>query len=755
MKKLLVHSQSDQIRLAIVDDNRLVDFSLHYIGKPKTKSNIYFGKVFRVESGLESLFVDYGVARHGFLPFREVGHFARKDTQVTADDSDSTSDDTDPTRESAVIESPLAVGDTLIVQVIKEERGNKGAALTANISLAGKYLVFMPYGKTSGISRRVSPEDRTRLKQTLAQLTVPENAGVILRTAGASQNQAAIQSDLDSLVRYWQKIQQAASHVKSPALLAEESSFYFSLLRDYISKPTIGAILLDTKEGVEECKNIAESLFESDAHKIAHYDATTPIFEHYGVEAQLAQLFRREVRLPSGGSIVIDPAEALTAVDVNSAQAIRANNIEDTALNTNLEAAAEIANQLRFRDIGGLIVIDFIDMKIANNRKKVIECVEEHTRVDRARIQIGDMSRFGLLEMSRQHLGSALHDMMPIICPHCHGSGRLISDADLADALWQDLLATVRDNADQKQLTVTLALNSAHMFGNSKRAQISALEAEHGVYIHMASDSTFGQQDYTISTLDEQQRPVVLRDTRTLLKHQKEPLRRTKPAVDFRDLKPEPSGFWSWVKTIFVQEEAKKHPLQTKKLHEQRTNARRTQEGGHRQPKRAQEATVRNGHAVHNVANKKEPTRTQTPRKTQTPRNKNRANKSEQPTGMQAHTNVRSTPAQNAVDLESQKKAQQATKTSAQSVSTQPIEPTPVVANAETTSKAANQQPKVTPHNEPKNTTEIVERKEQATAEGVLQHAPQNKRPQRAPNDPRQRKGSNDSHEDNTATLQL
>ncbi|CAK8739039.1 Ribonuclease E [Sodalis praecaptivus] len=368
------------------------------------KANIYKGKITRIEPSLEAAFVDYGAERHGFLPLKEISreYFPPQYSSHGRPN----------------IKDVLREGQEVIVQVDKEERGNKGAALTTFISLAGSYLVLMPNNpRAGGISRRIEGDDRTELKEALSSLELPDGMGLIVRTAGVGKSADALQWDLAFRLKHWQAIKKAAEGRPAPFLIHQESNVIVRAFRDYL-RPDIGEILIDNPKVLDLAKEHIASLGRPDfTSKIKLYSGEIPLFSHYQIESQIESAFQREVRLPSGGSIVIDTTEALTAIDINSARSTRGGDIEETAFNTNLEAADEIARQLRLRDLGGLIVIDFIDMTPVRHQREVENCLRESVRQDRARIQIGRISRFGLLELSRQRLSPSLGESSHHVCP--------------------------------------------------------------------------------------------------------------------------------------------------------------------------------------------------------------------------------------------------------------------------------------------------------------------------------------------------
>lgn len=398
MKRILINAaHPEELRVALVDGQKLYDLDIEHRTREQTKANIYKGRITRIEPSLEAAFVDFGAERHGFLPLKEISR-----------------------------DYPgLKEGHQVIVQVEKEERGTKGAALSTFVSLAGRYLVLMPNNpRGGGISRRIEGEERAELREIMSQLNLAEGMGVIVRTAGIGRSLEELQADLDYLVQLWQAITQAGSERSAPFLIYQESNVVVRAVRDYL-RPDIGEVLIDSEEAYQEACAFIRQVMPQYEPNIKLYRDAIPLFTRYQIESQIEVVYQREVKLPSGGMVVIDPTEALVSIDINSARATRGADIEETALQTNLEAADEIARQLRLRDIGGLIVIDFIDMSAARNQKEVENRMREALEMDRARVQVGRISRFGLLEMSRQRLRPSLEEASHISCPRCNGQGTI------------------------------------------------------------------------------------------------------------------------------------------------------------------------------------------------------------------------------------------------------------------------------------------------------------------------------------------
>ena len=467
MKRMLINAtQQEELRVALVDGQRLYDLDIESPGHEQKKANIYKGKITRIEPSLEAAFVDYGAERHGFLPLKEI---AREYFPANYNSHGRPN-----------IKDVLREGQEVIVQIDKEERGNKGAALTTFISLAGSYLVLMPNNpRAGGISRRIEGDDRTELKEALASLELPDGMGLIVRTAGVGKSAEALQWDLSFRLKHWEAIKKAAESRPAPFLIHQESNVIVRAFRDYL-RQDIGEILIDNPKVLELARQHIAALGRPDfTSKIKLYTGEIPLFSHYQIESQIESAFQREVRLPSGGSIVIDTTEALTAIDINSARATRGGDIEETAYNTNLEAADEIARQLRLRDLGGLIVIDFIDMTPVRHQRAVENRLREAVRQDRARIQISHISRFGLLEMSRQRLSPSLGESSHHVCPRCSGTGTVRDNESLS----LSILRLIEEEAlkeNTKEVHAIVPVPIASYLLNEKRAAVSAIEARQG-----------------------------------------------------------------------------------------------------------------------------------------------------------------------------------------------------------------------------------------------------------------------------------
>jgi ribonuclease E len=463
---LINATQQEELRVALVDGQRLYDLDIESPGHEQKKANIYKGKITRIEPSLEAAFVDYGAERHGFLPLKEI---AREYFPASYN-----------AHGRPNIKDVLREGQEVIVQIDKEERGNKGAALTTFISLAGSYLVLMPNNpRAGGISRRIEGDDRTELKEALSSLELPDGMGLIVRTAGVGKSAEALQWDLSFRLKHWEAIQKAAESRPAPFLIHQESNVIVRAFRDYL-RQDIGEILIDNPKVLELARQHIAALGRPDfSSKIKLYTGEIPLFSHYQIESQIESAFQREVRLPSGGSIVIDSTEALTAIDINSARATRGGDIEETAFNTNLEAADEIARQLRLRDLGGLIVIDYIDMTPVRHQRAVENRLREAVRQDRARIQISHISRFGLLEMSRQRLSPSLGESSHHVCPRCSGTGTVRDNESLSLSILRLIEEeALKENTQEVHAIVPVPIASYLL--NEKRSAVSAIEARQG-----------------------------------------------------------------------------------------------------------------------------------------------------------------------------------------------------------------------------------------------------------------------------------
>jgi ribonuclease E len=485
MKRMLFNAtQPEELRVAIVDGQKLIDLDIETAGKEQRKSNIYKAVITRLEPSLEACFVEYGGNRHGFLPFKEVA------PQFYQPGSGS--------RPS--IKEALREGQELLVQVEKDERGNKGAALTTYISLAGRYIVLMPNNPSGGgVSRRIEGEERDELRQVLSQVDVPQGMSIIARTAGIGRNEEELQWDLDYLKQLWDAIEGAAESEKAPSLIYLESSLVVRAIRDYFN-PEIGEILIDTEDVYQQALAFMSTVMPNNVDRIKRYIDDVPLFSRFQIEHQIESAHAREVRLPSGGAIVIDHTEALTSIDINSARSTKGSDIEATALNTNLEAAEEIARQLRLRDLGGLIVIDFIDMENSRNQRDVENRLRDSLHHDRARVQTAKISRFGLLELSRQRLAPSLGESNYIACPRCSGIGHIRGTESSA----LHILRIIQEEAMKESsmaIHVQVPVDVATFLLNEKRSDIHRIESRLKVSITVIPNPHIETPNYAINRL--------------------------------------------------------------------------------------------------------------------------------------------------------------------------------------------------------------------------------------------------------------
>ena len=483
MKRMLINAtHAEEVRVALITGHRLYDFDLENRTREQKKANIYKGHVTRVEPSLEAVFVEYGAGRQGFLSMREIANSYYK---------------ADP-RQTSNIRELITEGTELLVQVEKEERGNKGAALSTFISLAGRYLVLMPNNpKGGGISRQISGSVREELKEMLASLNVPRGMSVIVRTAGIGRSQEELQLDLQHLLDLWARIQGQASSGPSPMLVHQEAGVVTRAIRDYL-RDDVAEILIDSEQAYNEAYNFVKAVMPNQLDKLKTYTLNEPLFAHFGIESQIQTAYEREVKLPSGGSIVIDQTEALVSIDINSAKSTRGHDVEETALNTNLEAAEEIARQLRLRDIGGLVVIDFIDMTKERNQRMVEAKLREATQSDRARIQFGQLSRFGLMEMSRQRLRPSLEEATGYVCPRCHGTGMVRDLRSLSLSIMRKV-EEIALRERQGEVQVEVPVEIAAFLLNEKRHSLVYLEQTSNVRVTVLPHPHLETPHYEIS----------------------------------------------------------------------------------------------------------------------------------------------------------------------------------------------------------------------------------------------------------------
>ncbi|MFC5708381.1 ribonuclease E [Aeromonas eucrenophila] len=487
MKRMLINAtQEEELRVALVDGQQLYDLDIESPGHEQKKANIYKGKITRVEPSLEAAFVDYGAERHGFLPLKEIArnYFPSGYSYQGRPN----------------IKEVVREGQEVIVQIDKEERGTKGAALTTFISLAGSYLVLMPNNpRAGGISRRIEGDERTELKEALNGLTVPDGMGLIVRTAGVGKSPEELEWDLNVLLNHWDSIHKASQNRSAPVLIHQESNVIVRAIRDYLRRD-VGEILIDNPVIFERAKSHIELVRPDFLNRVKLYKGDVALFNHFQIESQIESAFQREVRLPSGGSIVIDPTEALTSIDINSSRATKGGDIEETALQTNLEAADEIARQLRLRDLGGLIVIDFIDMTPVRHQRDVENRLREAVHQDRARIQLGRISRFGLLEMSRQRLHPSLNESSSHICPRCQGQGVIRDNESLALSILRLIEEeAMKDNTEQVHAQVPVDV-AAYLL-NEKRASIAGLEQRNEIRVYIIPNQHLETPHYEVTRI--------------------------------------------------------------------------------------------------------------------------------------------------------------------------------------------------------------------------------------------------------------
>ena len=594
MKRMLFNAtQAEELRVAIVDGQNLVDLEIETLGKEQRKGNVYKGIITRIEPSLEACFVDYGTDRHGFLPFKEVSRSYFHGYEGGR----------------ARIQDVLKEGQEVIVQVEKDERGNKGAALTTFVSLAGRYLVLMPNNpRGGGVSRRIEGEERQELKAAMADLDVPQGMSLIARTAGIGRSTEELQWDLNYLLRLWELIDQAGNEHHDPYLLYLESSLVIRAIRDYF-KGDIGEVLVDTEEVFDEVSQFMSYVMPNNLHRVKRYEDSIPLFSRFQIEHQIETAFSREVRLPSGGAIVIDHTEALVSVDVNSARSTKGADIEDTAFRTNREAAEEIARQLRLRDLGGLVVIDFIDMENPKNQRDVEATLRDALRLDRARVQMGKLSKFGLLELSRQRLQPSLGESTHSACPRCGGTGFVRGVESSALHILRIIQEeAMKDNTGAVHAQVPVDV--ATFLLNEKRAELFGIEERLDVNVVMIPSTQLETPNYKIERIriddaieDEtpsyrkieaapEAEPILSSAQKAKIqkpepavkgvKHE-EPAPEVKPAAKAEE--PAKSGFWaglvSWFKGLFAGNEEAPAAVEEAAPAAKAPSAASQQNGGH------------------------------------------------------------------------------------------------------------------------------------------------------------------------------
>ena len=621
MKRMLINAtQSEELRVALVDGQKLYDLDIESPGHEQKKSNIYKAKITRIEPSLEAAFVDYGADRHGFLPMKEIAreYFPKGYTFQGRPN----------------IKEVLREGQEVIVQIDKEERGQKGAALTTFISLAGSYLVLMPNNpRAGGISRRIEGDERSDLKASLSKLNLPKGMGLIVRTAGVGKDYEELEWDLSVLLHHWQAISDAANSRPAPFLIHQETNLILRAIRDYLRRD-IGEVLIDRPKTFESVKKHIEVVRPDFLNKIKLYTSDVPLFTHYQIETQIETAFQREVRLPSGGSIVIDPTEAMTSIDINSARATKGSDIEETAFNTNLEAAEEIARQLRLRDLGGLVVIDFIDMTPVRHQREVENRMRDSVHQDRARIQLSKISRFGLLEMSRQRLRPSIGETSQGVCPRCNGTGHVRGVESLALSVLRLMEEeAIKENTLHVQAQVPVPV--ATYLLNEKRRSVMHVEKHHNVRVliipnpHMdtpqyevlrvKTDETTSEASYELpvkqAELEEAKMPkfdkTVGKRDEPLIQGMSAPKRASKTEntssknEKSANTKQQTSGFFAWLKGLFTTTEVAEETEEKQKLHKpRRSQGRRDNQQGKRRNNR-NNRNNRNDESIKNTASSK------------------------------------------------------------------------------------------------------------------------------------------------------
>ncbi|WP_444939328.1 Rne/Rng family ribonuclease [Microbulbifer sp. JMSA002] len=593
MKRMLINAtQPEELRVALVDGQWLYDLDIENRTRQQKKANIYKGKITRVEPSLEAAFVDYGEERHGFLPLKEISreYFLKQPKDIEG---------------RIKIKDVVKEGMEVVVQVDKEERGNKGAALTTFISLAGRYLVLMPNNpRAGGISRRIEGDERSELRDALASVDVPSGMGMIVRTAGVGRSGEELQWDLNYLLKLWNSITEASSKNSAPKFLFQESDVIIRAIRDYM-RDDIGEVIVDDPKAYELVSEFARQVMPHYAHKVKPYEDSIPLFNRYQIESQIETAFEREVKLPSGGSIVIDVTEALVSIDINSSRATKGGDIEETARNINLEAADEIARQLRLRDMGGLVVIDFIDMQSKSNQREVEKRMEKALSMDRARVQVGRISRFGLLEMSRQRLRPSLGETTFRVCPRCSGQGTIRGTKSLA----LSILRLVEEEAKKErsaEIRAITPVNVATYLLNEKRKAISQIESRNKTRVVVVPNAEIETPHFEVQRLRDDDTSTLETSYKisgsveeTVTKKEEQPKRpQAQPAVQplahtapapTPEKKPEPGLFSRLINAIAElftskEEEPKKHQKSQNrgKDYQRNRNRNRNQRGGNR-----------------------------------------------------------------------------------------------------------------------------------------------------------------------------
>jgi ribonuclease E len=620
MKRMLINAtQSEELRVALVDGQKLYDLDIESPGHEQKKSNIYKAKITRIEPSLEAAFVDYGAERHGFLPMKEIAReYFPKGYSFQGRPN---------------IREVLREGQEVIVQIDKEERGQKGAALTTFVSLAGSYLVLMPNNpRAGGISRRIEGDERSDLKASLNKLALPKGMGLIVRTAGVGKDYDELEWDLSVLLQHWQAISEAANSRPAPFLIHQETNLILRAIRDYLRRD-IGEVLIDRPKTFESVKKHIEVVRPDFLNKIKLYTSDVPLFTHYQIETQIETAFQREVRLPSGGSIVIDPTEAMTSIDINSARATKGSDIEETAFNTNLEAAEEVARQLRLRDLGGLVVIDFIDMTPARHQREVENRMRDSVHQDRARIQLSKISRFGLLEMSRQRLRPSIGETSQGVCPRCNGTGHVRGVESLALSVLRLMEEeAIKENTLNVQAQVPVPV--ATYLLNEKRRSVMHIEKHHNVRVlivpnpHMdtpqyevvrvKTDETTLEASYELpvkqAELEEAKMPkfdkTVAKRDEPVIQGMSAPKRiaqvESKPNNTTQKVssKKQSTGFFTWLKSLFTTEQAEEQIKETSPQKPHRSQGRRDNQTGKRRNNRGNNRNRNDDITKNNVSTK-------------------------------------------------------------------------------------------------------------------------------------------------------
>ena len=524
MKRILINAtQPEELRVAMVDGQKLYNFDIETTARKQTKSNIYKGRITRLEPSLEAAFVDYGAERHGFLPLKDVArsYFLQKDKIPELD----VLQGENASMGRFGIKDVLKEGQELIIQVDKEERGSKGAALTTFISLAGRYLVLMPNNpRAGGVSRRIEGDERSEAREALGSLEIPDGMGVILRTAGVHKTPEELKWDLEYLLQLWHAIETSAASHPAPFLIYQESNVIIRAIRDYL-REDISEILIDNEEIYQEAVDFMKQVMPYHLNKVKFYRDNVPLFTRYQIESQIESAFQREVKLPSGGAIIFDHTEALLSIDINSARSTKGGDIEETALNTNLEAVDEIARQLRLRDLGGLVVIDFIDMLSHKNQREVENRLKESLKMDRARVQVGRISRFGLLEMSRQRLRPSLGESSQVVCPRCKGQGSIRS----VESLSLSILRVIEEDAMKEKtakIITQVPVDVATFLLNEKRQAIQEIERRQQIDIILIPNTHLHTPMYEVQRVrqDEKKELPVEKVSYKLLNQATDPL---------------------------------------------------------------------------------------------------------------------------------------------------------------------------------------------------------------------------------------